>query len=120
PEPAYPFLLNTGRTVEHWHTRTKTAQVPYLERSAPEAWIEINPADAERLGVANHEAVSVASRRGRIDRLRARVTSTIAPGQEFIPFHFPEANVNRLTIDACDPISRETKYKQCAVRVEKA
>jgi assimilatory nitrate reductase catalytic subunit len=120
PDPAYPFLLNTGRTVEHWHTRTKTGRVPLLERSAPEAWIEINPADAGRLGIGNHDRVSVESRRGRIERIRARVTATVAPGQVFIPFHFPEANVNQLTIDACDPISREPNYKQCAVRVEKA
>ncbi len=113
----YPFMLNTGRTVEHWHTRTKTARVAILNRAAPEAWVELNPEDAGELGVANHDWVMVESRRGRIDRVRVRVTSIVAPGQIFIPFHFSEANANNLTIDACDPISREPNYKQAAVRI---
>jgi len=119
PDEVFPFILNTGRTVEHWHTRTKTGRVALLERSAPEAWIEMNPVDAARIQVSNHDLVSVRSRRGRLERVRARVTSTVAPGQVFIPFHFPERNVNQLTIDACDPISREPNFKQAAVRVEK-
>ncbi len=117
PCSEYPFMLNTGRTVEHWHTRTKTGRVAILERAAPEAWVELNPKDATRLGVNNHDWVMVESRRGRIDRVRVRVTSIVAPGQIFIPFHFAEANVNNLTIDACDPISREPNFKQAAVRI---
>jgi anaerobic selenocysteine-containing dehydrogenase len=113
----YPFMLNTGRTVEHWHTRTKTGRVPILNRAAPEAWVELNPKDAVRLEVQNHDWVMVESRRGRIDRLRVRVTSIVAPGHVFIPFHFAEANANNLTIDACDPISREPNFKQAAVRI---
>ncbi len=118
PGEDFPFLLNTGRTVEHWHTRTKTGRVPILEESAPEAWIEINPADARRLGVRNHEYVAVSSRRGRIDRVRVRVTSIVGPAQVFMPFHFAEANANNLTLDVSDPISREPNFKQCAVRIE--
>ena len=110
-------MLNTGRTVEHWHTRTKTARVPILERAAPEAWVEINPDDAEKLGVQNHDWVSLESRRGRIDRLRARVTSIVAPGSIFVPFHFAETNANNLTLDAACPISREPNFKQAAVRI---
>lgn len=120
PDPEYPFLLNTGRTVEHWHTRTKTSRVPILERAAPDAWLEINPKDAERLGVQNHDWLCVESRRGRVDRVRARVTSIVAPGQVFMPFHFAETNANNLTIDACCPISREPNYKQAAVKVQRA
>ncbi len=119
PCSEYPFWLNTGRTVEHWHTRTKTARVPILERAAPEAWVEINPRDAERLSINNHDLVSLESRRGRIDRIRARVTSTVGPGQVFVPFHFAETNANNLTIDACCPISREPNFKQAAVRIER-
>ena len=115
----YPFLLNTGRTVEHWHTRTKTARVPILERAAPEAWLEINPKDAERLGVQNHDWVSVASRRGKVERVRARVTSVVGPGHVFMPFHFAETNANNLTLDAACPISREPNFKQAAVKVER-
>jgi assimilatory nitrate reductase catalytic subunit len=120
PDADYPFLLNTGRTVEHWHTRTKTGKIAILEQSAPEAWLEINPDDAARLGVRNHDFVAVRSRRGAIERLRARVTSVVGPGHVFIPFHYIEANANHLTLDASDPISREPNFKQCAVRVEKA
>ncbi len=117
PSAEYPFLLNTGRTVEHWHTRTKTSRVPILERAAPEAWVEINPADATRLGIENHAFLSLESARGRVDRVRARVTSIVAPGQLFMPFHFAEASPNHLTLDAACPISREPNFKQAAVRI---
>jgi len=119
PDSEYPFLLNTGRTVEHWHTRTKTGKIPILEKNAPDAWIEINPRDAKRLGIANREPVSVKSRRGKIDRVRARVTEIVGPGQVFIPFHFVETCANNLTLDDACPISREPNFKQCAVRIEK-
>ncbi|HEY4410049.1 MAG TPA: molybdopterin dinucleotide binding domain-containing protein, partial [Acidimicrobiia bacterium] len=118
PRPDYPFLLNTGRTVEHWHTRTKTGRVSLLEHLAPEAWIEINPSDAERLKVRSGDLVRVLSRRGEIERLVVRVTAIVRAGEVFIPFHYDEACANRLTDDEFDPISREPNYKQCAVRVE--
>lgn len=119
PDPGYPFLLNTGRTVEHWHTRTKTGKIPILEQAAPEAWVEINPRDARELGVRNHDRVTVESRRGKIGRLRARVTSIVGPGQVFIPFHYVEASANRLTLDDACPISREPNFKQCAVKIQR-
>ncbi|MDE3167498.1 MAG: molybdopterin-dependent oxidoreductase, partial [Acidobacteriota bacterium] len=65
PNPEYPLVLNTGRTVEHWHTRTKTREVPILERLSPEAWLEMNPRDAGRIGLRSHDRVDVVSRRGR-------------------------------------------------------
>jgi assimilatory nitrate reductase catalytic subunit len=117
PDAAYPLVLNTGRTVEHWHTRTKTAHVGILERMAPNAWLEMNPADATRLGLRPHDRVNVASRRGQVDGVELRVTEITAPGQVFMPFHFSETNANEVTQDAFDPISREPNYKQCAVRV---
>jgi assimilatory nitrate reductase catalytic subunit len=116
--PGFPFVLNTGRTVEHWHTRTKTGRVRLLEDLAPEAWVEINPSDAERLKVRTGDVVRVVSPRGAIERLVARVTSIVRAGEVFIPFHYDEACANRLTNDEFDPISREPNYKQCAVRVE--
>ncbi|HEY3494062.1 MAG TPA: molybdopterin dinucleotide binding domain-containing protein, partial [Polyangiaceae bacterium] len=119
PCPDYPFMLNTGRTVEHWHTRTKTGRVPILENAAPEAWLEINPKDAERLEIANHDWVCVESRRGKVERVRARVTSIVGPGHVFMPFHFAETNANNLTLDAACPISREPNFKQAAVKVER-
>jgi assimilatory nitrate reductase catalytic subunit len=118
PRPAYPFLLNTGRTVEHWHTRSKTGRVPILEALAPEAWVEMHPADAHALGVRGGDWVRVSSTRGAIDRIRVRVTAIGRRGAVFIPFHWDEHCVNRLTDDQFDPISREPNYKQCAVRIE--
>ncbi|MGH9741949.1 MAG: molybdopterin oxidoreductase family protein, partial [Candidatus Acidiferrum sp.] len=119
PTEDYPFVLNTGRTVEHWHTRTKTGQVPILERMAPNAWLEMNPRDAEALKLRAHMRVDIISKRGRTRGVELRVTEIIAPGQVFMPFHFAETNVNEVTQSAFDPISREPNYKQCAVRVEK-
>jgi anaerobic selenocysteine-containing dehydrogenase len=116
----YPFVLNTGRTVEHWHTRTKTREVPILERLSPRAWLEMNPRDAKRLGLRSHEAVDVISRRGSARAIELRLTEITAPGQVFMPFHFSETNVNEVTQSAFDPISREPNYKQCAVRVERS
>jgi assimilatory nitrate reductase catalytic subunit len=120
PQPKFPFILNTGRTVEHWHTRTKTGQVPLLERMSPNAWLEMNPKDAKGLKLKPHDRVDVVSARGRVHGVELRVTEIIAPGQVFMPFHYAEANANLVTQDAFDPISREPNYKQCAVRVEKA
>jgi assimilatory nitrate reductase catalytic subunit len=119
PRPEFPLLLNTGRTVEHWHTRTKTARVPLLERLAPEAWVEINEVDATGLGIRTGDRVRVSSSRGSVERVVARVTPIVRPGEVFIPFHYDEACANRLTLDEFDPISREPNYKQCAVRVER-
>jgi len=120
PGKGFPFILNTGRTVEHWHTRTKTSQVALLERMSPNAWLEMNPDDARRLGLRSHEPVSLVSRRGKVDNVELRLTEIVAPGQVFMPFHFVETNVNEVTQDAFDPISREPNYKQCAVRVERS
>jgi anaerobic selenocysteine-containing dehydrogenase len=120
PNAEFPFVLNTGRTVEHWHTRTKTGAVPILEHLSPRAWLEMNPADAKQLSLRPHDLVDVISRRGRVRRVELRVTEVIAPGQVFVPFHFAEWNINEVTQDIFDPISREPNYKQCAVRVEKS
>ncbi|MEO7192443.1 MAG: nitrate reductase [Vicinamibacterales bacterium] len=120
PTAEFPFVLNTGRTVEHWHTRTKTGRVPILQRLCPDAWVEMNPRDARALGLKPQESVSVVSRRGAIRSIQLRVTETVAPGQVFVPFHFAEANANQLTQSAYDPISREPNFKQSAVRVERA
>ena len=119
PDAEYPFWLNTGRTVEHWHTRTKTGQIPLLNRLSPEAWVEINARDAVRLKIQHGDYVRIVSRRGAIERVVVRVTETVAPGQIFIPFHYAEANANNLTLNICDPYSREPNYKQAAVRIEK-
>jgi assimilatory nitrate reductase catalytic subunit len=118
PNQQFPFVLNTGRTVEHWHTRTKTGQVPILQRMSPSAWLEMNTRDAQALRLKPHDRVDVISRRGRVRNVELRVTEIVAPGQVFMPFHFAETNANQVTQSAFDPISREPNYKQCAVTVQ--
>jgi anaerobic selenocysteine-containing dehydrogenase len=120
PDAEYDLILNTGRTVEHWHTRTKTAQVDLLDTMVPRAWLEMNPVDAERLKLKPHDRVAVISRRNSVEELELRITGIVAPGQVFMPFHFTETNSNLVTLGAFDPISREPNFKQCAVRVEKS
>ena len=119
PTEKFPLILNTGRTVEHWHTRTKTGKIEILEKISPEAWVEMNPVDARELNLVQGEKIRVLSRRGRIDEITLRITEIVQIGQIFIPFHWFETSANNLTLNAFDPISREPNYKQCAVRVEK-
>jgi ferredoxin-nitrate reductase len=85
----------------------------------PNAWLEMNPIDAERLQLRPHDRISVWSRRGAVRNLELRITGIVAPGQVFMPFHFSETNANIVTLGAFDPISREPNFKQCAVRVER-
>jgi anaerobic selenocysteine-containing dehydrogenase len=120
PGTEYPFVLNTGRTVEHWHTRTKTGGISILQRLSPRAWLEMNPVDAQKLGLRPHDRVDIISARGCVSKVELRITEIVAPGQVFLPFHFAESNANQITQSAFDPISREPNYKQCAVRVERS
>ena len=119
PDSEYDLILNTGRTVEHWHTRTKTGKVDQLNEMVPRAWLEMNPVDAERLSLRQHDRVTIRSRRSNIRNVELRITGIVAPGQVFMPFHFAEQNSNLVTLGAYDPISREPNFKQCAVRVER-
>jgi assimilatory nitrate reductase catalytic subunit len=119
PDAEYNFILNTGRTVEHWHTRTKTAEIELLNHMVPNAWLEINPVDADNLDLKPHDRVTIRSRRGAVADLELRITGIVAPGQVFMPFHFAETNSNIVTLGAFDPISREPNFKQCAVRIER-
>lgn len=120
PSREFPLILNTGRTVEHWHTRTKTGAISILQRLSPRAWLEMNPIDAHQLRLRSHDRVDVISARGRVSQVELRITEIVAPGQVFLPFHFAETNANQVTQSAFDPISREPNFKQCAVRVEKS
>ncbi len=120
PDSEYGLVLNTGRTVEHWHTRTKTGVVAQLHAMVPNAWLEMNPVDAQRLALRQHDRVTITSRRNRVANVELRITGIVAPGQVFMPFHFAEQNSNLVTLGAYDPISREPNFKQCAVRVERS
>jgi predicted molibdopterin-dependent oxidoreductase YjgC len=116
PDDDYPLLLTTGRVLFHYHTGTMTRRSPTLTEQVNEAFVEIHPENAARLGVATGDTVRVASRRGRIE-LAARVTEIVPPGVVFIPFHFAEAAANVLTHAALDPRAKIPEYKVCAVRV---
>ncbi len=112
----YPLVLLTGRgSSAQWHTQTRTAKSAVLRSLHPEGpYVELSRSDAEALGVVADEEVVVASARGSM-RARAVVTTTVAPGQVFIPMH--DAEVNRLTHPSFDPSSRQPSYKHCAVAV---
>jgi assimilatory nitrate reductase catalytic subunit len=122
PEPEdkdYPFLLLTGRgTSSQWHTQSRTAKSDILQKLYPqEVYVEVNPADARRLGLKEHDAVQIRSRRGELVA-SVYLAPTVSPGQVFLPMHYPE--VNRLTHPSYDPHSRQPNYKACAVALEKA
>jgi anaerobic selenocysteine-containing dehydrogenase len=123
----HPLLLTTGRTVYHFHTRTKTGRAPELEGAAPDVWVELAPGDAEQLGIGEGDLCEVASSRGTI-RARARL-SGIRPGVVFVPFHYGYWDVdgvgadgspraaNELTMTIWDPVSKQPALKSAAVRV---
>lgn len=117
PDETYPLLLTTGRIYFRYHTRTMCGRTSVLEREEPECFVEINPVDAEKLGIKDRSMVRVMSRRGSIE-VRAYVTNRTPEGIVFIPFHFREATVNILTNPATDPTAKIPEYKVCAVKVE--
>jgi formate dehydrogenase major subunit len=118
PDEEYPFILNTGRLLEHWHTGTMTRRSYALDAIQPEAHVFLNPGDAAEMGVVDGDFVRVTSRRGTID-LRARLSHRDTPGTCFIPFHFREASANLLTTDEIDPTGKIPEFKFCAVKVER-
>jgi anaerobic selenocysteine-containing dehydrogenase len=127
PGADHPFLLTTGRTVYHFHTRTKTGRAPQLNDAAPDVWVELNPADAGKLGIAEGDLVGISSARGAV-QARARICG-IRPGVVFVPFHYGYFDVtrddrvpraaNELTITAWDPVSKQPIFKVAAVRLGK-
>jgi len=121
-EPAdaeYPFLLTTGRQIEHWHTGTMTLKVPELKRSAPDGYVEINPKDAAKLSIKSRDKVKITSRRGTIT-LEAKVVDVPREGLVFVPMHYPDRLINLLTTDAYDALSKQPEFKICAVKLERA
>jgi len=114
----FPLLLLTGRgSSSQWHTQTRTKRSQVLQKLAPSAlYIELSPADAEKLGIRPDEVIRVASARATISA-RAFITNTVQPGQVFMPMHYE--TMNRLTFPAFDPHSRQPAYKACAVNVSR-
>ncbi|MHA6758491.1 molybdopterin-dependent oxidoreductase [Streptacidiphilus sp. PAMC 29251] len=121
PDDDFPFVLNTGRLPHQWHTLTKTGKVAKLNRLNPSSFVEIHPADAAALGLAEQDQVEIASRRGRAV-LPVVITDRVRPGTCFAPFHWNDLfgeylSVNAVTSDAVDPISFQPGFKFCAVRL---
>lgn len=118
PDEEYPFVLNTGRRLYHYHTGTMTRRVRGLNTVYGEETIEINPADACKLGICEGDLVKVSSRRGSIN-VKANVTERVPQGMVFTSFHFSEVAVNFLTNPARDPIAKIPELKVSAVKIEK-
>ncbi len=115
----YPFWLTTGRVYAHYHTATMTRNSPTLNAEVREGLVEINPGDAENLGIAPGDEIKVSSRRGTVT-LKTEVTDRVGKGLVFMSFHFLESNANILTNPAMDPIAKIPEFKVCAVKLEKA
>lgn len=120
PDDEYDLWLSTGRVLEHWHSGTMTRRVPELYRSFPDAVIFMHPDDAKARGVRRGQQVKVVSRRGEVfTRVETRGRNKPPKGLVFMPFFDAKQLVNKLTLDATDPLSKETDYKKCAVKVVK-
>ena len=118
PDREYPFILSTGRVLFHFHTGTMTRKVKGISEVYPEGVVEINPGDADFLGIVEDEIVKVKSRRGEV-KAKVKITEKSPPGVLFMTFHFAESSCNLLTIDALDPVAKIPEFKVCAVKIEK-
>ena len=118
PDDEYPLIMMTGRILEHYNACAMTGRTEEINEIAGSSFIEINKADADKLGIENGEMVQITSRRGTI-QARAEVAYKTNPGQCWMPFNFLEGNPNWLCSDALDSISRTPEYKVCAIKVEK-
>ncbi len=119
PDDDYPFVLNTGRLLEHWHTGVMTRRTRVLDAIAPEAFVAMHPDDGSANGLSDGDNVTVESRRGSVT-LRLRLTTRECRGAVFMPIHFREAAANLLTLDELDPDGKIPEFKFCAVRVSAA
>jgi nitrate reductase NapA len=121
PDKDYDLWLCTGRVLEHWHTGSMTRRVPELYRAMPDAWVYMNPEDAKKRGLQRGDTVKVQTRRGEIStKVETRGRNKPPEGLVFVPFFDEMRLVNKLTLDATCPISKETDFKKCACRIVKA
>jgi len=116
-DPEFPMVLSTGRTLYHYNAATQTRRSTGLSGKQPEAFVEIHPGMAKRLGVDDGQMVDVVTRRGRV-RARAMLSRQVRKNVIWMPFHFPEARTNFLTNDAGDEVTGTGEYKVCAARLE--
>ena len=120
PDKEYPFWLSTGRVLEHWHSGSMTRRVPELYRAFPNAVLYMHPDDAQALGVRRGSEVRVVSRRGECrTRVETRGRNKVPRGLVFMPWFDASQIVNKVTLDATDPISLQTDFKKCAVKIVK-
>ena len=117
----YKFWLCTGRVLEHWHSGTMTMRVPELYRAMPEALCYMNPKDAKELGLKRFDLVVIESRRGKV-KARAETRGRNKPprGLVFVPWFDEKVLINKVCLDATCPMSKQTDYKKCAVKIYKA
>ena len=121
PDNEYDLWLSTGRVLEHWHSGSMTQRVPELYRAFPDAVIFIHPDDATKRGLRRGDEIKVISRRGEVrSRVETRGRNRPPKGLVFMPWFDARQLTNKLTLDATDPLSKETDYKKCAVKIEKA
>ncbi|MCH1926945.1 nitrate reductase catalytic subunit NapA [Shewanella sp. C32] len=121
PNEEFNLWLSTGRVLEHWHTGTMTARVPELHRAVPDALLFMHPEDAKARGVNDGDAVLVSSARGEVKtRIETNGRNKPPRGVVFMPFFDARQLVNKLILDATDPLSKETDFKKCPVKVVKA
>ena len=119
PDDEYPFWLATGRVLEHWHSGSMTQRVPELYRAVPDALCYMHPDDAAELGLRRGSAIRVASRRGEmLTRVETRGRNAPPRGLVFVPWFDARQLINKVTLDATCPISKQTDFKKCAVRIE--
>jgi nitrate reductase NapA len=121
PDDDYDLWLSTGRVLEHWHSGSMTRRVPELHKSMPHALVFMNPEDARKRNLRRGDEVRVISRRGEIrTRVETRGRNKPPQGLVFVPWFDASQLINKVTLDATDPLSKETDFKKCAVRVERA
>lgn len=119
PDDEYPFWLSTGRVLEHWHTGSMTRRVPELHRAVPDALLYMHPEDVREAGFRRGSEVRVISRRGDVRvRVETRGRVSMPRGMVYVPFFDAGKLINNVTLDATDPISKQTDFKKCAVRLE--
>ena len=120
PDDEYPLWLSTGRVLEHWHSGSMTQRVPELYKAFPDAVCFMHPAEAEEMGLRRGDEIRVASRRGEIiTRVETRGRNKPPRGLVFVPWFDASQLINKVTLDATDPISKQTDFKKCAVKIEK-
>jgi len=120
PDSHYPMVLSTGRVLEHWHSGSMTRRVPELHAAVPNAVCYMHPEDAAALGVRRGVQVEIASRRGSMrTRVETRGRNKPPRGLVFVPWFDASQLINKVTLDATDPISFQTDFKKCAVKIVK-